>query len=127
LTVVLVTVFTAAVLTIFGRSVDVLAIGDETSMTLGVSPEKLRTISLILVALCIGVLVSASGSIGFVGLVVPHLARRAVGSTHSRAFPVAALMGGVLLIWADLVAAPYWRPRKSPSASSPQWSGHRFY
>src|SRR5699024_4716765 len=47
LTVVLVTVFTAAVLTIFGRSVDVLAIGDETSMTLGISPEKRRTVLLI--------------------------------------------------------------------------------
>lgn len=114
LTVILVTVFTAAVLTVFGRSVDVLAIGDETSMTLGISPEKLRTVLLILVALCIGVLVSASGSIGFVGLVVPHLARRAVGSTHSRAFPVAALMGGVLLIWADLVARTLLAPQEIP-------------
>ncbi|WP_022870124.1 FecCD family ABC transporter permease [Yaniella halotolerans] len=114
LTVVLVTAFTAAVLTLFGRSVDVLAIGDETSHTLGISPEKLRTILLILVALCIGVLVSASGSIGFVGLVVPHLARRAVGSTHSRAFPVAALMGGVLLIWADLVARTLLAPQEIP-------------
>lgn len=114
LTVILVTVFTTAVLTIFGRSVDVLAIGDETSMTLGISPEKLRTVLLILVALCIGVLVSASGSIGFVGLVVPHLARRAVGSTHSRAFPVAALMGGVLLIWADLAARTVLAPQEIP-------------
>src|SRR5699024_3787626 len=85
-----------------------------TSMTLGVSPEKLRTILLILVALCISVLVSASGSIGFVGLVVPHLARRAVGSTHSRAFPVAALMRGVLLIWADLVARTVLAPQEIP-------------
>ena len=114
LTVVVVTVVTVAVLTIFGRSVDVLAIGDETSMTLGISPEKLRTLLLILVALCIGVLVSASGSIGFVGLVVPHLARRAVGSTHSRAFPVAALMGAVLLIWADLVARTLLAPQEIP-------------
>ncbi|OAV62361.1 FecCD family ABC transporter permease [Enteractinococcus helveticum] len=114
LTVVVITVFTAAVLTLFGRSVDVLAIGDDTSLTLGISPEKLRTVLLVLVALCIGVLVSASGSIGFVGLVVPHLARRAVGSTHSRAFPVAALMGGILLIWADLVARTVLAPQEIP-------------
>src|SRR5699024_3433059 len=98
LAVVLVTLLTVAVLTILGRSVDVLAIGVEPSLTLGISPEILRSALLVLVALCIGVLVSASGSIGFVGLVVPLLARRAVGSTHSRAVPVAALMGGVLLI-----------------------------
>lgn len=114
LAVVLVTLLTVAVLTILGRSVDVLAIGDETSLTLGISPEKLRTALLVLVALCIGVLVSASGSIGFVGLVVPHLARRAVGSTHSRAVPVAALMGGVLLILADLVARTLLAPQEIP-------------
>jgi len=112
--VVTVTVFTTAVLTVFGRSVDVLAIGDETSLTLGISPEKLRTGLLVLVALCIGVLVSASGSIGFVGLVVPHLARRVVGSTHARAFPITALMGGTLLIWADLVARTLLAPQEIP-------------
>lgn len=114
LAVVLVTVLTVAVLTIFGRSLDVLAIGDETSLTLGISPEKLRTGLLVLVALCIGVLVSASGSIGFVGLVVPHLARRVVGSTHARAIPVTALMGGVLLIWADLVSRTLLAPQEIP-------------
>lgn len=114
LAVVLVTGLTVAVLTIFGRSVDVLAIGDETSLTLGISPEKLRTALLALVALCIGVLVSASGSIGFVGLVVPHLARRIVGATHARAIPVTALMGGILLIWADLVARTLLAPQEIP-------------
>lgn len=112
--VVIVTILTAAVLTLFGRSIDVLAIGDETSLTLGISPEKLRTGLLVLVALCIGVLVSASGSIGFVGLVVPHLARRAVGATHARAIPITALMGGVLLIWADLVARTLLAPQEIP-------------
>ncbi|GAA4113990.1 iron complex transport system permease protein [Enteractinococcus coprophilus] len=114
LAVVLSTLLTITVLTMLGRSVDVLALGDETSLTLGISPEKLRTGLLVLVALCIGILVSAAGSIGFVGLVVPHLARRAVGSTHSRAIPVAALMGGVLLIWADLVARTMLAPQEIP-------------
>src|SRR5699024_8090825 len=57
LTVVLVAVCTAAVLTLSGRSVDVLAIGDETAMTLGGGPERRRTILVTLVALCVGVLV----------------------------------------------------------------------
>ncbi len=65
-------------LTVVGRRLDVLAIGDETAQTLGVSPDRFRLRLLVLVSLSVGVLVSAAGSIGFVGLVVPHLARRIV-------------------------------------------------
>ncbi|WP_110207356.1 FecCD family ABC transporter permease [Nocardioides daejeonensis] len=105
---------TVLVITATGRQLDALAIGDETALTLGVSPERFRTALLVLVALCIGVLVAASGSIGFVGLVVPHLARRAVGSAHVRALPVAALMGGILLIWADIAARTLLAPQEIP-------------
>lgn len=105
---------TVALLTLGGRQLDALAIGDETALTLGIAPEKLRTALLVLVALCIGVLVAASGSIGFVGLVVPHLARRAVGSAHVRALPVAALMGGILLVWADIAARTLLAPQEIP-------------
>ncbi len=109
-----VVLLTVVLLTLSGRQLDALAIGDETALTLGVSPEKFRTTLLVLVALCIGVLVAASGSIGFVGLVVPHLARRAVGSAHVRALPVAALMGGILLIWADIAARTVLAPQEIP-------------
>lgn len=109
-----VVVTTVVVLTVLGRSLDALAVGDETALTLGISPERFRTTLLVLVALCIGVLVSASGSIGFVGLVVPHLARRAVGSAHARAVPAAALMGATLLIWADAVARTLLAPQEIP-------------
>ena len=105
---------TVALLTLEGRRLDALAIGDETAHTLGVSPEAFRMTLLVVVALCIGVVVSASGSIGFVGLVVPHLARRAVGGTHVRAVPVAALMGAVLLVWADVVARTLLQPQEIP-------------
>lgn len=105
---------TVAVLTVCGRNLDALGIGDETALTLGVSPERFRTLMLALVSLCIGVVVAASGSIGFVGLVVPHLARRAVGSAHARAVPVAALMGGILLIWADIAARGLLAPQEIP-------------
>ncbi|KRF19331.1 ABC transporter permease [Nocardioides sp. Soil797] len=105
---------TVALLTLGGRQLDALAIGDETALTLGIAPEKLRTALLVLVALCIGVLVAASGSIGFVGLVVPHLARRAVGSAHVRVIPVAALMGGILLVWADVAARTLLAPQEIP-------------
>lgn len=109
-----VTLVTVGALTVTGRKLDAMAIGDETARTLGVSPEQFRTALLVLVALCIGVLVAASGSIGFIGLVVPHLARRFVGSTHARAVPTAALLGGILLVWADIAARTVLAPQEIP-------------
>ncbi|RJK97609.1 FecCD family ABC transporter permease [Vallicoccus soli] len=105
---------TVALLALRGRRLDALAIGDDTALSLGVSPTAFRTRLLVLVSLCVGVLVAVSGSIGFVGLVVPHLARRAVGAAHARAVPVAALMGAVFLVWADVVARVALQPRELP-------------
>ncbi|WP_326552459.1 FecCD family ABC transporter permease [Micromonospora sp. NBC_01813] len=101
-------------LTIVGRRLDVLAIGDETAQTLGVSPDRFRLRLLVIVSLSVGVLVSAAGSIGFVGLVVPHLARRIVGAPHVRVVPVAALLGAILLVWADVVARVLLAPQEIP-------------
>ncbi|WP_203044692.1 FecCD family ABC transporter permease [Pimelobacter simplex] len=103
-----------ALLTLLGRHLDALAVGDETALALGVPPERLRTGLLVLVSLCVAVVVSAAGAVGFVGLVVPHLARRAVGAAHARVVPVAALMGAVLLIWADVVARVLLAPQEVP-------------
>ncbi|GAB7039606.1 MULTISPECIES: FecCD family ABC transporter permease [Catenuloplanes] len=105
---------TMAYLTVVGRRLDVLAVGDETAHTLGVSPDRFRMRLLVIVSLAIGVLVSASGSIGFVGLVVPHLARRIVGAAHVRVVPVAALLGAILLVWADVVARVLLAPQEIP-------------
>lgn len=109
-----VVVLTVAALTLLGRRLDALAVGDETALSLGVAPERLRSGLLVLVALCVAVVVAAAGSIGFVGLVVPHLARRAVGAAHARAVPVAALMGAVLLVWADVLARVLLAPQEIP-------------
>ncbi len=64
----LVVTLTVVLLVLWGRRLDALAIGDETARTLGLSPDRFRSRLLVLVSLCIGVLVAASGSIGFVGL-----------------------------------------------------------
>ncbi|WP_210440798.1 FecCD family ABC transporter permease [Nocardioides xinjiangensis] len=103
-----------ALLTVWGRRLDALAVGDETAHTLGVRPERLRLQLLLVVALCVGAVVAAAGSIGFVGLVAPHLARRAVGGTHVRVVVVAALMGAILLVWADVVARTLFAPQEVP-------------
>ncbi|RLP94705.1 iron ABC transporter permease [Micromonospora sp. BL4] len=105
---------TVLYLTIVGRRLDALAIGDETAQTLGVSPARFRMGLLVVVSLSVGVLVSAAGSIGFVGLVVPHLARRLVGAPHVRVVPVAAILGAVLLVWADVLARVLLAPQEIP-------------
>ncbi|MGH3786506.1 MAG: FecCD family ABC transporter permease [Pseudonocardiaceae bacterium] len=105
---------TLAVLTMRGRHLDALAIGDETAHTLGVSPARFRVQLLVVVALCVGAVVAVSGGIGFVGLVVPHLARKVIGGAHQRAIPVAALIGAIFLVWADVVARTALAPQELP-------------
>ena len=111
---VLVVLGTAIVLSLWGRRLDALAIGDETALVLGVSPTRFRTQLLVVVSLCIGFVVAASGSIGFVGLVVPHLARRLVGAAHAWSIPTAALLGATFLLWADLASRMLLQPRELP-------------
>ncbi|WP_432524084.1 FecCD family ABC transporter permease [Kineococcus sp. SYSU DK006] len=105
---------TLALLLLWAPRLDALAVGDETARALGVSPSGLRTRLLVVVAACVGVVVAASGSIGFVGLVVPHLARRLVGAAHRWVLPACALLGAVLLTWSDLVARVLLQPQELP-------------
>ncbi|MFP4634523.1 MAG: FecCD family ABC transporter permease [Nitriliruptoraceae bacterium] len=105
---------TLAVLIALGRQLDALAIGDETARTLGTAPTRFRVQLLVLVSLCIGAVVAMSGGIGFVGLVIPHVARRFVGGVHRRVVPVAALIGAIFLVWADVFARTAIQPRELP-------------
>lgn len=93
---------------------DALTVGDETARTLGVRPDVTRIQLLLLVSLCTGVAVAAAGAIGFVGLVVPHLGRRIAGAVHARLIPVTALLGAILLVWADALARVLMQPRELP-------------
>lgn len=105
---------TLMLLLYWARPLDALAIGDGTAQTLGLSPTRLRAMVMVLIALCVGALVAASGGIGFVGLVIPHVARLCVGTTHRRLLPVAALLGGIFLIWADVLARSVLSPQELP-------------
>lgn len=99
---------------LWSSRLDALAVGDETALALGVRPDRARIHLLLVVSLCVGVSVAAAGAIGFVGLVVPHLARRLVGATHARLLPITALLGSALLIWADAVGRVLMEPRELP-------------
>lgn len=97
-----------------GRALDVLALGDETAASLGVSPDRHRKGLLVLVSLVTGVMVAVSGAIAFVGLVMPHVVRMAVGATHARVLAVAPLAGAVFMVWVDLVSRTLVAPRELP-------------
>jgi len=99
---------------LWGRRFDALAIGDDTARTLGVSPVRFRVQALVVVSLCVGAVVAVSGGIGFIGLVVPHIARLCVGGAHRLVYRVAALIGAVFLIWADVFARIAFAPRELP-------------
>ena len=82
------------VLLLCGRALDVLAVGDDEASALGVHPGRLRLIVILAASLATAAAVAVSGLIGFVGLVVPHIARRLVGGSHARVLPVSLLIGG---------------------------------
>lgn len=86
------------------RRLDLLALGERAARHLGVDVERLRLVTVVLVALLTAVAVAFVGIIAFVGLVVPHLVRMAVGPAHRVLVPACALGGAVLLVGADLVA-----------------------
>ncbi|UFS98693.1 FecCD family ABC transporter permease [Nocardia huaxiensis] len=102
------------VLFLLATRLDALAVGDDTARTLGVDPMRLRALTLALVALAVGAAVAVAGAIGFVGLIVPHVARLAVGAAHRRLLPASALLGAIFLVAADVLARMAFAPRELP-------------
>ncbi|MBN7792770.1 iron ABC transporter permease [Microbacterium esteraromaticum] len=96
------------------RQLNALLAGDDAARALGIDVNRLRTTTLIATALLTGAVVAVSGGIGFVGLVVPHVARIIVGSDHRRMLPVAVLGGAVFLATCDLLARTLAAPSEIP-------------
>jgi iron complex transport system permease protein len=86
------------------RDLDCLSLGDERAAELGVDVEWARRAIFVAAALLVGAVVSVSGLIGFVGLVVPHLMRLLIGADHRLLLPASYLAGAIFLVWADTVA-----------------------
>lgn len=97
-----------------GRSLDAFAFGDTAAATLGVDVARLRWWLLGGTALLTGILVSIGGAIGFVGLIVPHVARLVTGSRHRVLLPVAMLLGASFMVWTDTAARSLFEPRELP-------------
>jgi iron complex transport system permease protein len=89
---------------IAARKYDLLALGERTASHLGVRVERLRVISILVVAVLTGAAVAYVGIIAFVGLVVPHAIRMMLGPGHRLLIPASAIGGAVLLVFADVLA-----------------------
>jgi len=98
----------------YAQQLNALAMGDETAATLGVTVRRLRVIILTVSALLTGVLVAFSGMIGFVGLMMPHIARIFVGGDNRRVLPASAILGAIFLVLSDLVARRLTAPNDMP-------------
>lgn len=103
-----------ALFLLLARHLNVLARGDMQATLLGVSVRPVRIALFVAGSLATAVAVTTAGSIGFVGLVVPHMVRLATGSDHRRVIPGAVLLGGTLLVLADIAARTVLAPRQLP-------------
>lgn len=93
---------------------DAFTFGETSAHSLGINVTGARWGLLGAVALLTGALVSVSGSIGFIGLIIPHAVRAAVGTGHRRLLPLSVGLGAVFLIWADTLARTIFSPRELP-------------
>ena len=97
-----------------GRSLNVMARGSLEAQALGVPVAQLQPVVHVLAALATALAVTVAGSVGFVGLIVPHLVRLAIGNDQRLLIPAAALAGGSLLVLADTLARTLLAPRALP-------------
>lgn len=103
-----------AVLMLHYRELNLLLLGEEEAGALGVMVGRMQKMLVLVTSLMAGVTVSVSGTIGFVGLMVPHFTRLFVGSDHKRVLPAAALSGGILVVWVDVAARLLFAPEELP-------------
>lgn len=97
------------------RHLNVLQLGEEVARGLGGRVELLRALLMLTAVGLAGVSVATAGSIGFVGLMAPHMARRLVGSAQGALLPVAGLLGGLIVLTADLLGRTLFAPIEIPA------------
>lgn len=88
----------------YSGDLDILTAGDEVAMSMGVETSRVRQNILIISSFIVAICVAFTGTIGFVGLIIPHLARNVVGPSHSKLIPFSMVTGSIFLIFADTAA-----------------------
>ena len=116
-------------LALFGqaKSLNILTLGEETARSLGVEVEGVKRVVFFTSALLTGAVVSVSGMIGFVGMVIPHAMRMISGADHRLLFPASALVGGMFLVAADTLARTLMAPAEIPVGIVTALAGGPFF
>ncbi len=109
------------------RALNILALGEDAARSLGVDTERAKRSIFILTALVTGAVVSVSGMIGFIGMVVPHAVRLAIGADHRLLLPASALVGGTFLMGADTMARTVIAPTEIPVGIITALTGGPFF
>ena len=99
---------------LYAHPLNLIVVGEETALQLGIEVEKVKRLLLIVASLMTGVVVSVSGVIGFVGLIVPHMMRMVFGSDHRLLLPASGLFGLSFLVIADTIARTVLAPVELP-------------
>ena len=110
-----------------GLSLNLITLGEEAAMQLGVETGTLQRQIFVASSLMIGAMVSVSGMIGFVGLMVPHVMRLIVGGDHRLLLPASFLAGGIFLCWADTLARVLLAPAELPVGIVTAFFGGPFF
>lgn len=115
------------VLLSYGRTLNLFALGERQAEHLGVHVARTRLIVLIVSTLITAAAVSVAGTIGFVGLVVPHLVRLMVGPDYRLLLPITAIFGGIYVLWADTLARMLLSPTEIPLGVITAFLGAPFF
>lgn len=110
-----------------GLSLNLITLGEEAAMQLGVETGALQRQAFVASSLMIGAMVSVSGMIGFVGLMIPHVMRLIVGSDHRLLLPASFLAGGIFLAWSDTLARILLAPAELPVGIITAFFGAPFF
>lgn len=119
--------FAFALLFAYAKDLNLLTAGEDTAFLLGVDVERAKRVCLLIVSLMIGLTVSFSGLIGFVGLIIPHIARMTFGADHRLLLPTASLGGAVFMIAADTLARTIISPSELPVGVITAFMGAPFF
>ncbi len=98
----------------FLKDLNIILLGEENARYLGVDVEKVKKILIVCATLLTAAVVSVSGSIGFIGLIIPHIARMLIGPDHRKLLPLAGFLGGIFLLISDDFARSLLSPLEIP-------------
>jgi iron complex transport system permease protein len=116
-----------AVVPFLARGLNALTLGEAAAFHMGIPVQRLKNIAIVSVAASTGASVAVSGGIGFVGIVVPHVLRMLIGPDHRYLLPASALLGGTLLIFADMIARTIVPPAELPIGIITAFAGAPFF